>query len=193
MNTEYDSFRKDWTLNASYKLLRIQQRDERKFSEYFLPNLTKSIEYVVEQLEKSDAIINFTGLQELFHRKGINMRYEWLVYMKIQRSRMKAMVGIDILVRTLKKTMNILTSKKLRVYKKTWMGVYNTQKKQNIGDHSGVGGSFGVGIIGGNGAMKRDKLEDTNSEKMEFFFENYFKKLLASYTNFLIRIGNEVI
>ena len=192
MNTEYDSFRKDSTLNASFKLLRIQQRDEKKFNEYFLPNLTKSIEYVIEYLEKSDSIINFTGLQELFHRKGINMRDEWIVYMKLQHTRMKSMVGIDILVRTLKKTMNILTSKKMRIYKKTWMGIYPTQKNQNIGNFNGIRGDIGVDITGNNGTTRRDKLEDINAEKLEFFIENYFKKLLASYTNFLIRIGNEV-
>jgi alpha-tubulin suppressor-like RCC1 family protein len=172
--TEPDSFRKDYALNASFRLFKFQQKDDRKFMEYFLPSLSKSLEYVIEQLEAADSTINFAGMKDLFHSKGVNMRYEWIVYSKLTRAKAKAMVGVDIVVRTLKKMLNMMSSKKMRTYKKMWMGLYSTQKTQAM-----------------MGASKRDKTDDFNTEKFDLFAENFFKKYLANYSNFLIKLGNE--
>jgi len=142
-------------------------REERILHEHFLINLNRSIETIIDQLDNTDAIVNFAGLKELFHRKGVNMRFEWIVYIKVKSQRAKTLIGADILARCLKRMLNDKTSKRFRSFGK--------QAKVNYLDPS---------------VQKR--LEDEITEnKMEFYLENYFKKILCMYINSLIKDSSE--
>ena len=139
-------------------------RDEKTLGEYFSANVGKSIEYVVDYLEKTDTIINFEGLKELFHRKGLNMRFGWIVYMKLQRQRAKALVGADILARNLKRLIDNKTSLK--------QDYFTSQVKIEA-------------------TMHKDKLDEIMNEKIEFLMENYAKSLFAQYLNIFIKNAGE--
>jgi hypothetical protein len=43
-----------------------------------------SIDQVVKVVDKSDKIINSNSLKELMHRKGLNMRFLWVVLAKVR-------------------------------------------------------------------------------------------------------------
>ena len=163
-NGEPESFARDSFLKQSFKQ-GYSLRDEKALADYFISNLSKSIDYVVEYLDKTDTIVNFAGLKELFHRKGLNMRFGWIVFMKLQRQRVKAMLGADILARCVKKAIQDKTSRKHKRFTKQMRSQAFTQK---------------------------DKIEELTNERNEFFMENYAKNMLAQYLNILIRNSSEV-
>lgn len=164
-NGEPESFVRDSFLKQSFKQ-GYSLRDEKALGEYFISNLSKSIDYVVEYLDKTDNIVNFAGIKELFHRKGLNMRFGWIVYMKLQRQRVKAMLGADILARCVKKAIQDKASTKLKRFAKQMRSQAFTQK---------------------------DRIEELTNERNEFFMENFAKNLLAQYLNILIRNSSEVV
>ena len=43
-----------------------------------------SIDQVAKIVEQSDTIYNVKSLKELMHRKGLNMRFEWIVLAKLR-------------------------------------------------------------------------------------------------------------
>jgi alpha-tubulin suppressor-like RCC1 family protein len=147
------------TMKVSFKFNRI----DKIFHEYFYTNLAKSIESIIDTLENTDSIINFNSLKELFHRKGVNMRLEWLVYVRLKRERSKVLVGADILARCLKKMISEKTSKKMSKFKKQApLGYFEAS------------------------AMK-EKFDELLLDKNEFLIENLFKKLLCQALNILVR------
>ena len=154
-----NSFRHD---NKGYK-------EDRFTQEYFLTNLNKSIESIIDQLDNTDYICNFQGLKELFHRKGVNMRFEWIVWIKLKTQRARVMVGADIIARCIKRMLNEKTSKRLRSFKK------NSRPGQL------------------EAQTQRKRVEEIIQDKSEFYLEDYFKKILCQYINFLIKDSAEVI
>jgi len=154
------------SLKASFKFNKLS-KDEKLFQEYFHSNLAKSIDAIVDQIENTDNIINFTSLKELFHRKGVNMRLEWIVYARLHRERTKALVGCDILARCIKKMLDDKTSKKFKIYVK--------QSSLSYFEAS---------------AMK-EKYDEMVNEASDFLVENLYKKLLCQYMNILIKAYTE--
>ena len=100
-------------LNASFCIPKLGN-DEKRFLDYFHTCINKSIDQVCDYLGKTDKIQNFNTLKESFHKRGLNMRFEWIVLAKMERKDMKERLGIDILVRTLKQMLDSATSKKLK-------------------------------------------------------------------------------
>ena len=129
--------------------------EDRVFQDYLSQSMSKSIDYVVDHLDNTDNVSNHSSLKELFHRKGINMRLEWIVYCRLKRDRMRALVGSDILARCLKQMINGMTSKMMRRF----------IKRKNIDFEQTIG--------------KKEKIEALVQEKNEFLIEGFFKKLLC--------------
>lgn len=50
--------------------------------------MIQGIKEIVKKLEFSDEINNPFALKELFHRYGVNMRFEWVVYCKLKNSKL---------------------------------------------------------------------------------------------------------
>lgn len=161
-NADPESFVRDSFLKQSFKQNFL--RDEKALAEYFSGTVAKSIEYVVDYLDKNDAIINNEGLKELFHRKGLNMRFAWLVFMRLQRPRMKALVGADLLARCVKKLVDDQTSSKDKYFRK----------------------QFKSGLI-----AQKDRVDELITEKNDFLMETFAKNLIAMYVTVLIRSTNE--
>ena len=61
-----------------------------------------SVEQVASVIEQSDNIYNQQSLKELFHRKGLNLRFEWVVLTKLRQNSLRELVMIDILLRVMR-------------------------------------------------------------------------------------------
>lgn len=144
-------------------------KDEKMIQDYFISNITRSIDSIVDQLENSDAILNFASLKELFHKKGVNMRFEWIVYARLKREKAKVLVGADILTRCMKRMLAEKTSKRLKYFRKP----------------------VGTGLM--DPAAQKKKMEEIIQDKTDFFLEDFYKKALCLYINALIRDNGEVI
>lgn len=138
-------------------------KDERILHEYFLSNVSRSVDSIVSHLETTDAIYNFASLKELFHRKGLNMRFEWIVYAKLKRERAKVLVGADILARCIKMILNELTSKRLKYF-----GKQGTMRQLDP-------------------MAQKKKMEEIKQEKTQFLLEEFYKKTLCQFVNVLIK------
>lgn len=65
-----------------------------------------SVDQVAKIIEQSDNIYNISALKELLHRKGLNMRFEWIILAKLRVHQCRELVMIDILLRTMRKVVN---------------------------------------------------------------------------------------
>ena len=63
----------------------------------------QSISKVARILEDTDTISSVTALKELLHRKGLNLRFEWLLLVKLRNGFSRELVMIHLLVRIMKK------------------------------------------------------------------------------------------
>ena len=158
---------RDSFLKNSFKFDK-NSKEEKIVQEYFNMNIGKSLESIIDQLENSDYIINFASLRDLFHRKGVNMRFEWVVFAKLKRQRIKILVGADILSRCIKDALDHKTSKRLKYFKKQAVVEQPDQ------------------------ATQKKKMEELIQDKTDFLMEDFYKKLLCLYTNALIRDNSEV-
>ena len=61
---------------------------------------------MVKILEQSDTIYNLASLKELLHRKGLNMRFAWLVLSKLRLHTQRDLLMISILLRTMRRIIN---------------------------------------------------------------------------------------
>jgi len=61
---------------------------------------------VARVIEQSDNIYNREALKELMHRKGLNLRFEWIVLVKLRLIQAREIVMVDILIRTMRKIIN---------------------------------------------------------------------------------------
>lgn len=157
-----DSGYKESFLKQSFKNNSL--KDEKPINEYLMYSVVNSIDYVVDYLEKTDTIMNFTGLSELFHKKGLNMRFAWMVFLKLEKQRAKALVGADILARCIKKLIGIKSSKKNKYF-------LNSAKSEPFAN--------------------KDRIDELIIDKNEFVMENYAKTLLVQYITILVKSGNE--
>lgn len=65
-----------------------------------------SIDQVVKIIESSDNIYNSASLKELFHRKGLNLRFQWVVLTKLRLHTQRELLMIDIILRVMRKIVN---------------------------------------------------------------------------------------
>jgi hypothetical protein len=61
---------------------------------------------VTKIIEQSDNIYNSQSLKELMHRKGLNMRFLWIVLAKLRVNQYRDMIMIDILIRVMRRIIN---------------------------------------------------------------------------------------
>lgn len=69
--------------------------------------LSICLKNVVKTLEENPArYYNEKGLKELMHRKGLNLRFIWLVLAKLTNKKARELVMIVIMLRIMKKVVN---------------------------------------------------------------------------------------
>lgn len=164
----YDASRRESNqLNGSFCIPKLSKED-RHFVEYFSHSLCKSVDRLCIELNKTDKITSFNYLRDFFHRRGINMRFGWLVYARVNRKCIKEYIGIDILVRSLKKILNSVTSKKAKQFKSTTVA-HNAEP-----------------------SFKRERMNEILLDKNEFTSESFFKKYLVHFVNLLVRGTSDV-
>ena len=154
--------------DENYNARQAATQSGSAFVNSFYLHLGHSIKQLCADLEKSDKITSFNCLRDTFHRRGINMRLAWLVYTRLNRKSMKEYIGIDILVRSLKRILNSLVSKKLKHL-----------KSQNVPTEENN--------------YHQERKSEIMIDKNEFFTENFFKKHLAHYINLLLYGTSEVL
>lgn len=65
-----------------------------------------SIDQVVQIIEQSDNIYNSQSIKELFHRKGLNLRFLWPVLVKLRQNSQRDQLMIEILIRVIRRIVN---------------------------------------------------------------------------------------
>ena len=76
-----------------------------------------SINQVAKIINNSDKIFCIAALKELMHRKGLNLRFMWLVLTKVQLQFGRELIMIAILVRVMRKVINEEVKIKSRILK----------------------------------------------------------------------------
>lgn len=66
----------------------------------------QALDSVANILENSDTIFNINSLKELMHRKGLNLRFEWLLLSKVKSKFNRELIMVHILLRIIKKINN---------------------------------------------------------------------------------------
>jgi len=159
---------KESIFKQSFRYDRVA-REEKMVQDHFGSSLGKSLDDVFEILEKTDQIFNFRGLKDLFHKKGLNMRFEWIIYLRLKNPRAKILVGSDILARCIKRTMNDKTSKRLKQFKKT------------------------IELAQFQSYSKKKQVDEIVQDKSDFFLEEFFKRSLCIYLNALMKDRQDVL
>ena len=57
-------------------------------------------------MDFADKIYNISAFKDLMHRKGLNMRFAWLLLCKVKLNFSRDIIMIDLLVRTMRKIVN---------------------------------------------------------------------------------------
>ena len=65
-----------------------------------------SLEQVAKILDSSDRVTNIETLKTLMHRKGLNLRFLWVLLSKVKLKQARDMIMCAILVRTMRKIVN---------------------------------------------------------------------------------------
>ena len=68
--------------------------------------LNACLNQVAKVLDKADKINNVTALKDLMHRKGLNMRFAWILLCKTKLISSRDIIMIDLLCRVMKKVVN---------------------------------------------------------------------------------------
>jgi hypothetical protein len=68
--------------------------------------LDMSLNQVAKILDYSDKINNIAALKDLMHRKGLNMRFGWLLLSKVKLIFSRELIMIDLLCRVMRKVIN---------------------------------------------------------------------------------------
>ena len=63
----------------------------------------QSIQKVTRALEDTDTVFSAHALKEMMHRKGLNLRFQWLLLAKVRSQPHRELLMIHILVRCMKK------------------------------------------------------------------------------------------
>lgn len=65
-----------------------------------------SLEHVAKILDTSDRVSNVEALKSLMHRKGLNLRFLWVLLTKVKLKFARDLVMAAILVRTMRRIVN---------------------------------------------------------------------------------------
>lgn len=65
-----------------------------------------SLEQVAKILDTSDRVSNIDALKDLMHRKGLNLRFMWVLLTKVKLNRSRELIMVAILLRTMRKVVN---------------------------------------------------------------------------------------
>ena len=66
----------------------LDKTTEGNFYENLIINhYSQSIEEITLKIDSTDEIVNPSALKELFHKYGLNMRFEWIVYSKLRNAK----------------------------------------------------------------------------------------------------------
>ena len=52
-----------------------------------ISNYSISIEELATKIDSTDEVLNPSALKEHFHKQGLNMRFEWIVYSKLKTTK----------------------------------------------------------------------------------------------------------
>ena len=80
----------------------IDHAHDLSLEQIFVVNL----EHIAQIIDTTDSICNIHSLKDLFHRKGLNLRFEWILLSKLRQNRSRQLVMIHILVRVMKRIIN---------------------------------------------------------------------------------------
>lgn len=75
-----------------------------------------SVINIAKIIENTDTICNVQSLKELFSRKGLNLRFQWLLLTKLKSNFHRELTMIHILVRIIKKIVNEEVKLKSQVF-----------------------------------------------------------------------------
>lgn len=67
-------------------------------------------------MENTDTISNVHSLKELLARKGLNLRFEWLLLTRLKTAAQRELTMVHILVRIIKKVVNEELKLKAQVF-----------------------------------------------------------------------------
>jgi len=65
-----------------------------------------SLEQVAKTLDSSDRIVNIEALKSLMHRRGLNLRFLWVLLTKVKLKQARELVMTAILVRVMRRIVN---------------------------------------------------------------------------------------
>eukprot|EP01022_Parablepharisma_sp_SALTPOND_P011884 TRINITY_DN1513_c0_g1_i1.p1 TRINITY_DN1513_c0_g1~~TRINITY_DN1513_c0_g1_i1.p1 ORF type:complete len:1386 (+),score=114.51 TRINITY_DN1513_c0_g1_i1:1826-5983(+) len=71
------------------------------------PIESTKLDNAVAELNAAEYQYTFPALKELFHKHGVSMRYEWLVLEKMEKTKNKDVVKVDVLIRGVRKVVGI--------------------------------------------------------------------------------------
>ena len=74
------------------------------------------IEQIARIIESTDTITNIQSVKDLMHRKGLNLRFQWILLAKLKSNFKRQLVMIHILVRIMKKIINEEIKLKAQVF-----------------------------------------------------------------------------
>lgn len=77
---------------------------------------SSTIDQVAKIIENTDTIQNIQSLKDLLHRKGLNLRFEWILLSKLKNGFHRELVMIHILLRIMKKIINEEIKLKAQVF-----------------------------------------------------------------------------
>ncbi len=65
-----------------------------------------ALDQVAKIMETSDRVTNIDTLKSLMHRKGLNMRFLWVLLTKVKLKQSRDIIMAAILVRTMRRIIN---------------------------------------------------------------------------------------
>ena len=61
---------------------------------------------MAKTLETSDRVTNISSLKQLLHRKGLNVRFLWVLLTKVKLRQSRDLIMIAILIRVMRRVIN---------------------------------------------------------------------------------------
>ena len=95
----------------------------------------QTIEQIAKIIENSDTISNIQTLKDLLHRKGLNLRFEWLLLAKLKSNFHRELVMIHILVRTMKRIINEEIKLKAQVFTANKPKPFSSVAPKSLAEH----------------------------------------------------------
>jgi hypothetical protein len=95
----------------------------------------QAVHQVARVLEDTDSIFSIQALKELLHRKGLNLRFEWMLLSKVKSTFHRELIMIHILVRTMKKIINEEVKIKAQVFAPNKPKPPNASAPKSLADH----------------------------------------------------------